>query len=325
MFQSNNVNNNDKNISNNNNNNSNVSSSSIEVDIQNMKEIITWKEIPQVFKQIKIQEIMPTEVKINKENKENYKRSIGLLSGYPVTIRACHNNEITEKQINKLINVNTNILNHPNIVNTIGMTLIPVENSNNNNKEKEGKMYIIKEYMNKNTLMEWLCNVSIEVQKKYITKIAIDVARAINHLHNNGIVYRRLNSNNVLLKGFITEDGSGYLEVKIDVDLFNLVNDNISDNNSIDNFIAYEIRKEPTMKPSISEDIFSYGMLLCHLFSEGEAEPKRPNQVCHHSTLLQTMDPLWKELIFDCTQKDPTERPNNFTTILNSLTSLVQQ
>jgi serine/threonine protein kinase len=193
-------------------------------------------------------------------------------------------------------------LSHPNIINCYGFF---------NTVEKCGT---VSEYMSLGSLQTFLTEMNPALITKYIPRIAMDVARAMEHIHSKGIVYGRLKSSNVLLKGVVYGEEIVGLEVKVDIDI-TTPNETIEE--QMGPFLTYEknSRQDQTM------DIYSYGMLLNHMFSEGDILPK---DACKSSVTLSRFPPQWKELILECTQKDATERPQSFSSVIAVLSQLVK-
>jgi len=84
-------------------------------------------------------------------------------------------------------------------------------------------------------------------------------------------------------------------------------------------FLAPEVLD--SKKHTMQSDVFSFGMVLCHLFSEGQEKPRHPQSVILSSHYLQIWDPRWKEIILQCTHRDASKRPS-FSIILDLLTEL---
>jgi serine/threonine protein kinase len=58
---------------------------------------------------------------------------------------------------------------------------------------------LVKEYMNMGTLKDWMKVTPLSRVMPHIPKIALDIARAMDHIHTKGYSWGNLNSSNVLV------------------------------------------------------------------------------------------------------------------------------
>jgi len=232
--------------------------------------------------------------------------------GFPVVVRFPNmnrvNNQVTDEDRYRhfLRQCRISDLVHPNIITCYGCCT-------------GEKFCTVVEYMNLGNLQQFLCKMPAFIIAKYLPRIAVDVARAMEHIHLKGITHGRLKSSNILLKGQVVNSDIIGFEVKVDIDIGVLPTEGNEDH--MGPFLAMEERSR-VGEADVSADIFSYGMILTHLFSEREIIPKSLQEVCRTSAMLSTWDSKWKELIVDCTEKDPTERPHSFSSVLAVLMQL---
>jgi len=121
------------------------------------------------------------------------------------------------------------------------------------------------------------------------------------------------------MKGEVLDQGLiANLEVKIG-DL-GAMGDELRNKRQAEHFTAPECLR--TRLCTQASDVYSFGKVLCHLFSEGLEEPQSPANVTQNPHNSEIWNQKWKDLIISCTQVDPELRPN-FSNILDTITNLV--
>lgn len=228
---------------------------------------------------------------------------------YPVAVRfpSVHAPRSEEERKRFVKACGSSALVHPNIVTSYACC--------------KDNLCLVMELMNLGNLEEWLTSTHPEVQAMYIPRIAMDIARAVEYIHSKGVVHGCLKSTNVLMKGERLDQGLiANLEVKVGdlgVGVEHLLLDKNKQRNVI--FIAPEILAGgPVTQTS---DMYGFGMVLAHMFSEGTKEPRALEEVVSTSRYLQLWDPRWKQLLLDCTHKNPVKRPT-FSEIMEVLIPL---
>jgi len=203
----------------------------------------------------------------------------------------------------------TSTLTHPNVITTYGMCATV-------------QLCSVMEYADYGSLKHFLQSAPASVRLNYTHKIALDVARGVEYLHSRGITHCRLKSSNILLKGELTDGTFARLEVKVGpyspaTEEFIL----LSSKAAFHPFVAPEVPLSGEF--TAASDAYSFGMLLCHLFSDGAAEPKSPSELAHLPS-FKTVNQKWKDLIFACTQADPDCRPSlpRILSLLNDMTGV---
>ena len=243
---------------------------------------------------VPIQEINLNDLNMNNNNNNNN----SYWKGCPVNIKyfttksstiattVSANRQLNSNEMTILQTFKFSEMSHPNIVSCHGYC-----------NSKESGFLLVKEYMNMGSLRAWLSSTPLSKAMQHIPKIALDIARAMEHIHSKGYYWGNLNSSNVLLRGYLNEQGNGYLEAKIDFDCLSLLEDILVD--------------EEDIKASSSSDIYNFGMLLCQLFTEGIGQ-----ELCQSLPL-----PIqYKDLIADCTKNDSNLK---FSHVVNVLAPLV--
>ncbi|XP_072037352.1 uncharacterized protein [Amphiura filiformis] len=218
----------------------------------------------------------------------------------------------------------TKVGHHPNVVNILGSC------------EHEGSLYVVLEYVPHGNLRKFLRKSRKEAQQKdedvlsqlapeQLLKFGIDVAKAMKHIANCGIIHRDLAARNILV-------GRGLTAKVAD---FGMSRDD-------DIYVQTSSRRVPTRWLSIESltrktyttksDVWSFGILLWeiatfggtpyagmetkhlayHLTTEGYRMPKPDN--CEHEMY---------DLMRQCWQEDPDDRPTfaAIVGILNDMSS----
>jgi len=232
----------------------------------------------------------------------------GYWKGYPVAIRFPALNEPTEEEKKCFISAcSISAIVHPNIVTSYGCC-------------KKDKPCLIMELMNLGNLKQWLVKSQPLIHAMYIPRIALDVARGMDYIHSKNTIHGNLKSSNVLMKGEVLDQGLiANLEVKIG-DLGTIAEDYTCNRPESVHFTAPECLQ--TKFCTQQSDVYSFGKILCHLFSQGQEEPKSTAEVIANSD-LDIWDNKWRDLIIRCTHTNPELRPV-FSEILDTLTNLVE-
>ena len=134
--------------------------------------------------------------------------------------------------------------------------------------------------------------------------IVRDVAAALNYLHLQAdiIIHRDVSSSNVLLQALPNNQWRGKLS---DFGSANLVQYASTPGPGAAMYTAPEVFKGE--KQSSKMDVYSYGKLLCEVFTSQLPDPRA------FPSMLQSMAqswPLMHWLICSCVEQDPTKRPS---------------
>ena len=180
-------------------------------------------------------------------------------------------------------------VSHPNLLRFLGARL-------------EGGMAILTEFMP--TSLRALVNrrPRQDLPLQHLLSIAVDVARALNYLHNmtpDPIIHRDLSSANVLLQP--SPDG-GWLAKVSDYGTANFQSQLQTENSGSPVYTAPESNNPALQSPKM--DIFSFGVLLVEMctcdFPAPERRAELMESICHEGLL---------NLIRRCLREDRDRRP----------------
>ena len=202
----------------------------------------------------------------------------------------------------------------PSILNMIGYSI------------RKKKQYLFVENKGNGTLGSFINNpkhFKINQTQKLI--IAYGVASALESLHKNNIIHRNVNLSNISLdKDLHPYLSNFYFAVQIDTKLPYVVTETTPE------FMSPEfIQDSKSNQLSFKLDVYSYGIVLFMLITENNPfkglskkkifsnalKGKRPN-------ISHTVNKEWKELIIQCWDQNPTNRPT-FTNICNAIEKFV--
>ena len=145
-----------------------------------------------------------------------------------------------------------------------------------------------------------------------------DVAAALNYLHlqREPIIHRDVSSANVLLQALPDNKWRGKLS---DFGSANIVQYASTPGPGNRQYTAPEVLREE--KQSTKMDVYSYGKLLCEIFTNQFPDPKA------FPSMMQSMVdnwPLMHQIISSCVEHDPTKRPsmNSIVDQLNTFTKI---
>ncbi|KAG2453166.1 hypothetical protein HYH02_002490 [Chlamydomonas schloesseri] len=149
---------------------------------------------------------------------------------------------------------------------------------------------------------------------------AIDIARAVAHLHREGIVHADLKSRNVLLKGS-THDPRGFVAKVADFGLsMRLDHDETHVSNAFHGTLVY-MAPETLLKGHVSRasDVYSFGILLYELYSGETAYKDVPKALLGHAITKDNLRPVfppalgapfeYQLLACRCWESNPEIRP----------------
>ena len=143
-----------------------------------------------------------------------------------------------------------------------------------------------------------------------------DVAAALNYLHlqREPIIHRDVSSANVLLQALPDNKWRGKLS---DFGSANIVQYACTPGPGNRQYTAPEVLREE--KQSTKMDVYSYGKLLCEIFTNQFPDPRA------FPSMMQSMArswPLMHRIVNTCVDHDPTKRPtmNSIVEQLNTLT-----
>ena len=180
-------------------------------------------------------------------------------------------------------------VSHPNLLRFLGARL-------------DGGMTILTEYMPTSLRYQVNRRPQQRLSLKNILSIAIDVARALNYLHNmtpEPIIHRDLSSANVLLQP--SPDG-GWLAKVSDYGTANFLSQLKTQNPGSPVYTAPESHNAALQTPKM--DIYSFGVLLIEIYTCGFPTPECRGQ------LMKSIDhPRFLALIKWCLNDDKDQRP----------------
>jgi serine/threonine protein kinase len=166
----------------------------------------------------------------------------------------------------------------------------------------------VMEWASYGSLKSFIQNAPLSVRTEHAQKIAQDMARGLEYLHSKGIAHCRVKSSNVLLKGQM--EGNTFSNMEVKMGQYSPPQDeyeHVTSAGRFNAFVAPEVKQTKQFTPE--SDVYSFGIVLCHLFSDGAAEPLAPAQVFARPSFAG-VDPKWKDLIQSCTQAEPSQRPS---------------
>ncbi len=197
--------------------------------------------------------------------------------------------------------------------------------------EERGKKYISMEYVEGRTLKD-LIRASARDTGTDVPRIAVldltnyarQIARAMRYAHEQGIIHRDLKPANIM----ITPDG----KVKVaDFGIAKAVEVSDQSHGTITGAIVgtpLYMSPEQIMGESCDTrtDIYSFGILLYEGII-GHAPFNQGDLAYQHlhvdpEPIPENVDPIMREIIMKCLEKDPEERWQNFTEILEKLDAI---
>lgn len=199
-------------------------------------------------------------------------------------------------------------LHHPCICDSIGVNKSDVVQSDNDNDTSTISLFFE------------FCPYSLKslLEKKMIdntmkTKIVIEIAHAMLFIHNNGLIYRDLTVDNVMLNSIF--------EVKIINLGFSQICEHLSGISPIDYvdskvFLSPEIigKKEYDSKT----DVYSFGVLVYYIFCEKPPKIEKDEKKIVFNDPSKSISDFCCHLISKCLSSDPNERPT-FKEILEDI------
>ncbi|KAN0036961.1 hypothetical protein ACTFIV_002285 [Dictyostelium citrinum] len=214
---------------------------------------------------------------------------------------------------------------------------------------KEVNHCIVSEWMSGGNLSQFLANerVVLETNPHLRVKILLDIAKGMLYSHRQGIIHRDLTSNNVLLnfrkKKLLNNSNSNnnneqYYdsdEIIAKVCDFGL-SSNQSESKKLRGGSIHYMAPENLNGSPINEksDIYSYGLLIWQMFSYASPNtiysPKEmasmvSNEKLNYRPQITNNVPLkFKELISQCWDRNPLNRPKDFSEIIQKLKDIDQ-
>jgi len=216
-------------------------------------------------------------------------------------------------------------LRHPNIINFIGWSRLKVKSSTisgspSSSLINDASVVMVTEYMGGGTLHFILQNSYNLLQSNQLISIMIlDIVRGMTYLHSRNILHRDLNTKNILLDEHyhckISDFGLSRLKIE---------------GHQMTAHVGFLVCMAPEVyigeEYSFQADVYSFGMVLYHI-----AVGKQPNgdldllkfahMVAHEKyrpAIPSTVPPLYKQLIDQCWQQVPDDRPQ-FSSLLELL------
>ncbi|OQS02526.1 serine/threonineprotein kinase [Thraustotheca clavata] len=167
--------------------------------------------------------------------------------------------------------------------------------------KKEEAPCIVFECNSKTTLFQYL--VDANVFKQYLIwgkrlRIALDIAKGLSYLHDNGVVHKMLNPFTVSI--------SNNLSIKLTSFGMEATHQTTGTSGGNWSNAAPEVRRNNDY--TTASDIFDFGLILMELAGYRVHNNSDFGEVLSMST---TTCPRWyQELVQVCTEQDPNERPN---------------
>lgn len=196
-------------------------------------------------------------------------------------------------------------LSHPNIPRIIDI------------EEDDEFLYLIREYAEGKTLEEWM-EEKEKFQEAELLQIAEQLASAIRYLHEgfeNPIIYRDLKPENIIL------NEKGYLWL-ID---FGIARYNKPERKQDTEFLGTKAYAAPeqfgVFRSDEKSDIYAFGMTLYCLLSRHRITAL-PYKRVEINTLYREYAEDFVKLIYECSEPNREQRPENFTEIANRLRRL---
>jgi len=211
-------------------------------------------------------------------------------------------------------------LSHPNIVRLIGVV------------EKDlTETLMVMELCPEGTLQSWIKNCNGEqISIKKLISIALDIAHGLNFIHDSGVLHRDLKSENILLgktlNALIADLGCAQSDSLVERVESIVVSMNMKDKRYA---APEEVGKDSKKKITRKSDIYSLGILLWELFAgkdwyEGKTDKEWRQEIKKGLTdpIPATCPANFGQLILDCREKDPENRPTA-NQVVNRLESML--
>lgn len=205
------------------------------------------------------------------------------------------------------------ILKHPNICRAIGINLHemiadPNINSNDNEVSTVSIFLEYEEYK----LIDILNKLNISNTLK--VKIAIEIAHALKYIHQNGLIYRDLKIENIMLNSVFETKLIDFGLVRIHECLnpnFSFVSDSLTKGLGTFAYMSPEMLNEEDY--DYKTDVYSYGVVLYYIFVGTLPKQNLKNKLTGKEIPLPLPSPSISkyciELISKCMKSDPKERP----------------
>jgi len=169
--------------------------------------------------------------------------------------------------------------------------------------------------------------------ESYILNIALQIARAVEYLHELGFIHRDLKTDNIV----ICDISQTRCFVKVcDFDISRVIDETMTNAQGTPHWMAPEVYTQVNSEYDESADSYSYGILLWQLFAKepipykkmnfaqillNVKDGKRPDINLIDSTKFINAVKI-KTLIASCWHKYPSSRPD-FTTIIARLNEII--
>lgn len=173
-------------------------------------------------------------------------------------------------------------------------------------------LYIVMELAENGSLYEYLHTKKTIPSEEECYKWALDIAKGLKHLHDNGIKHGDLKSSKVL---FSTE----YTAMLSDfgTSLFKDANSPSSLTGMYHPWMSPEVMKAAEAKQKMT-DVYSYGIVLNEIFAQEIPYADIPSVAMvviavlrgEHPTIASTLPSHARDLLTACWEEDPTKRPN---------------
>ena len=243
----------------------------------------------------------------------------GRWRGTDVAVKTCHEKDLfSNKSVRDEFEMEVQMLSsmrHPHILNFLGAVV------------EGNKLSIVTELMPRGSLFKVLNNHSIEIDPRRRLRMALDIARGMNHLHSHNppIVHRDLKSPNLLLAVDWTVKVADFGTSRV------MRGDCLSTKGDAGttNWMSPEVLRGDTARISEKCDIWSYGVILYEIVTrEKPWRDLTAHQIMYKVTMegyrLKMPDGVQPEitaLVNDCWNEEPSLRPS-FSNIIDRLSEL---
>jgi serine/threonine protein kinase len=185
---------------------------------------------------------------------------------------------------------------------------------------ESGRVCLVMEYMPRGSLYDVLSKTVLSPEQQH--SIALDIARGLHYLHNQGVLHRDLKSANVLIddtwRAKLTDFGLSKIQSASIM--------TISERSRAIQWMAPESLTRYCVYTEQS-DIYSYGVILWEIITgkrpyEGVTEKEILDHIeqGRREEIPQTIPTVYAEIIRRCWSKDPNERPS-LTEIIREIVS----
>ena len=187
---------------------------------------------------------------------------------------------------------------HPNIVDIIGLSWTGLITDHNQESEYRWPCLLM-EYADCGTLEDFFTLEGVDFTWELKVEISYDIAQGLEALHSSGIVHGDLKPPNIL----VFRTGFNSFKAKLCDFGSAIISNDLSKNRSVQPTVLTPPWNAPESLQNIQHanlykiDIYSYGLVLCSVFLEGESPFQgkfQPMPKLMHAS-VESMIKLWKE------------------------------